>query len=114
MIVMIPIVSNAEGDDAQSNEGAVCQHRHVRALIRINNVCRISPAAVRASHHVAPAIVAQATFYDDLDTRQQGCHYGVFRGGSGAKIHLLGNIAHLRQNGRRQNCQRHCDSTQYF
>lgn len=94
-IVRIPVIAEGECDDADADQRAIRQHRHLGALVGIHDVARINPPAVGAGHHITPPIVAQTPLHGDRDARTQPGNDGVLHCGSGAKIHVLGGTRPL-------------------
>jgi hypothetical protein len=112
-IVAVPVVAHAERDDAKSNHRAVSQHWNIRALVGIDDVSGINPAAVRASHDVTPSVVAQTALHDDLHAGRQYCDHGIIHRRSRAKMHVLGGIGPLRVRNRRRASQQRRHNAQH-
>lgn len=112
-IVAVPVVAHAVRDDAQSDHGAVSQHRNIRALVGINDVSSINPAAVRTSHDVTPSVVAQAPLHDDLHAGRQYRDHGIIHRRSRTKMHVLGGIGPLRVRNRRRASQQRSQNAQH-
>ena len=94
-VVIIPIAADAEGDDANADGSTVGQKRDACALVRVDDVARIQPAAMGADRHIAPAVIAHAAFNGDGNATAQDGHNRVIAGRPGPQVDLFGHVGRL-------------------
>ena len=94
-VVIIPVAADAEGNDANAEGSAIGEQRNACALVRVDDVARIQPAAMGADGDIAPAVIAHAAFNGDGNATAQDGHNRIIAGRPGPQVDLFGHISQL-------------------
>src|SRR3954454_10719168 len=81
-VVAIPIVADREGDCRQGETRSVLEDRHATIVVRIRELARIHPPAIRAEVDVAPAVIGDATVHVDGHASAERRHHRIVVAGS--------------------------------
>lgn len=94
-VVILPVATDDEGDNANTDGGTAVDHGNIRSLVGIFDIACIHPAPVFARNHVAPAVILHASLNIYSEPGFQDRHDGIISGGSGAQVGSFGRISHL-------------------
>jgi hypothetical protein len=65
VVIPVPIVSDRELNDRDTEARGVRVERHVTALVVISDIRRVEPSAIVSKHHIAPAPIVEAAHHLD-------------------------------------------------
>src|SRR5882757_8837645 len=77
VVIPVPVVSDRELHDRDTEARRVCIERNVTAVIVVSDIRRIEPSAIVCKRHIAPAPIVEAAHHLDRYIGIELCHYWI-------------------------------------